>query len=169
MLTSILIGSACGMAVCGCGEATGSVGGGATVNPIVGNWISSGADVAPLLAGKPFYYTKITATFNTDGSYTVDGIDTSNKDTTFTGAWSATPTAAGGLYDITVSQTQPANTTAVGIYSVDNTVSPARMTYEVVQTQPTNGITPPTSDKGFGSTVFNGMPITTLIQKFSRQ
>ena len=30
-------------------------------------------------------------------------------------------------------------------------------------------LTPPTPDKGFGSTVYNGMQIATLIQKYSRQ
>jgi hypothetical protein len=39
----------------------------------------------------------------------------------------------------------------------------------VVQTQPTNGLAPPTADAGFGSTVFNGKQISTLIQKFNRQ
>jgi hypothetical protein len=46
---------------------------------------------------------------------------------------------------------------------------PERMQYEVVQTQPTNGLQPPTPDKGFGSTIYNGMQIATLIQKYSRQ
>lgn len=169
MLTTILIGSACGMALCGCGEATGMVGAGGSQNPIIGNWLSQGNDVAPLLASKPFYYTKITATFNTDGTYTVDGIDTSNKDTTFTGTWSAEQSSVPGIWNITVTQTQPASTLAVGIYQIDTGSAPAHMTYEVVQTQPTNGLAPPTADKGFGSTVFNGMQIATLIQKFDRQ
>jgi hypothetical protein len=169
MLTTILLGSACAMALCGCGEATGTVGGGAMTNPLVGSWISQGNDVAVLLAAKPLNYTKITATFNDDGSYTVDGIDTSNKDTTFTGTYTATPSSVNGIINITVTQVQPANTLAQGIYSIDTSVSPARMTYEVVQTQPTNGLTPPTADKGFGSTVFNGAMISTLIQKFNRQ
>ena len=43
------------------------------------------------------------------------------------------------------------------------------MQYEVVQTQPTNGLQPPSADKGFGSTIYNGKPISTLIQKYSRQ
>jgi len=167
MWTTLLIGSACAMALCGCGDATGTVGAGGSSNPLVGNWISAGSDVAPLLAGKPFNYTKITAAFNADGTYTVDGIDTANKDTTFTGTWTAMQSSASGIWDITVSQAQPATTLAVGIYSIDG--ASGRMTYEVVQTQPTNGLQPPTADKGFGSTVFNGKQISTLIQKFSRQ
>jgi hypothetical protein len=39
----------------------------------------------------------------------------------------------------------------------------------VVQTQPTNGLQPPTVTTGFGSTVYNGAKISTLIQKFTRQ
>ena len=63
----------------------------------------------------------------------------------------------------------PQSATAEGMLQIDTTVTPARMEYEVVQTQPTNGLTPPTPEGGFGSTIYNGKPISTLIQKYSKQ
>ncbi len=152
-------------AALGCGEATSTGPTMTTQQAIVGNWISQGADVAPLLAGAPFNWTKITATFNGDGSYLVVGIDTSQKQTTFTGTWTSTASTVSGIYDITVNQSTPATTTAQGIWQVDG----SQLKYEVVQTQPTNGLTPPTAASGFGSTVYNGKQIATLIQTFVRQ
>ena len=55
------------------------------------------------------------------------------------------------------------------MYKIDTSVTPARMQYAVVTKQPTNGLQPPSPDKGFGSTIYNGMQISTLIQKYSRQ
>jgi hypothetical protein len=149
----------------GCGEATGPVGGNTQKQAIVGDWLSEGANVAPLLAGAPFNWTKITATFDSDGSYTVLGTDKADKQTTFAGTWIADPTDIGGIYDITINQATPATTTAEGIFQVSGT----SMKYEVVQTQPTNGLLPPSAKEGFGSTIYNGKKIDTLIQTFVRQ
>lgn len=154
------------LAVTGCGQAsTGTVGGGGQ-SQIVGSWLSDGSNVAPLLNGAPFNYVKITADFKADGSYVVTGLDKSNKLTTFVGTYQDGASEVEGIQQITVHQDSPATTLAVGIYTVytDNT-----MDYEVVQTQPTNGITPPTATGGFGSTVYNGKKISTLIQKFAKQ
>jgi hypothetical protein len=152
-------------AVVGCGRATSTSGPDQMQSALVGSWLSDGADVAPLLAAAPFNYTRITADFAKDETYVVTGTDKSGKTTTFTGTYSETPSATPGLVSITVQQVQPATTLAEGIYRVDG----ALLTYEVVQTQPTNGLQPPTADAGFGSTVYNGKMITTLIQKFQRQ
>lgn len=157
------------MAAAGCGDATGGGMTGTKQEPIVGTWMSSGADLAPLLAGAPFNYVEITATFNADGSYHVVGIDASNKETDFDGTYMATPTSVAGIDDIDLSQSAPTAVQSQGIFSVDTSVTPNRMKYEVVQTQPTNGLTPPTAQAGFGSTVFNGKQIATLIQNYSRQ
>ncbi len=151
--------------VSGCGQASSGTGGGGGQSEIVGSWLSDGADVAPLLNGAPFNYTKITADFKADGSYVVTGLDKSNKLTTFVGTYEDGPSEVTGIQAITVHQDSPATTLAVGIYTVSDTT----MQYEVVQTQPTNGITPPTATGGFGSTVYNGMKISTLIQKFAKQ
>ncbi len=150
-----------------CGTATDGGNVNAQSSPLVGSWLSSGADVAPLLAGAPFNYVRITAQFNDDQTYVVTGTDKDNKVTTFTGTYSDTLSDQTNLYSITVNQTEPSVTTAVGIYSIDS--STGKLRYEVVQTQPTNGLQPPTADAGFGSTVYNGMKIDTLIQTFIKQ
>lgn len=168
---AVLGASIIGMAVaaCGCGQAVGTGGSGTTQNAIVGTWVSSGADVAPLLAAKPFNYVSITATFNADGSYHVVGVDSSNKETDFDGTYMLSASGVAGIENIDLSQSAPTAVQSEGILSVDTTVTPNRMKYEVVQTQPTNGLTPPTAQAGFGSTVFNGKQIATLVQNYSRQ
>lgn len=135
---------------------------------LVGKWLSSGADVAPLLAGAPFNITKITADFQAN-TYTVVSTDNANKDTTFTGTWTSTDSGMNGIFNITLNQAMPSVVTSQGIYQIDANVSPARLTYEVAQTQPPiQGVTPPTADKGFGSTA-GGVLGMKNVQKFSRQ
>ena len=156
--------------VAGCGTAVDTTGGGTQQQAaIVGSWLSAGADVAPLLAGAPFNNTKITATFNNDGTYTVVSFDTSNKELDYAGTYQIMDSGVANITQIRCSQVMPSTALAEGMYQVDATQTPARMQYEVVQTQPTNGLTPPTPSKGFGSTVYNGSQISTLIQKYSRQ
>jgi hypothetical protein len=168
--TVVLAGSIAGMLLAGCGQAVDTGGtGGMMQDPLVGNWLSQGADVAPLLAGAPFNYTQITADFHADGTYAVVGLDASAKETDFTGTWQAQASSVSGIFSIDLSQTTPSVVQSEGIYRIDTTVTPNRMTYEVVQTQPTNGLAPPTAEAGFGSTVFNGKQIATLIQNYSRQ
>jgi hypothetical protein len=153
------------LVLAGCGAATAVDDTGAQQKAIVGDWLSDGANVAPLLAGAPFNWTTITANFDGSGSYTVLGTDKSGKQTTFAGTWSATQSEVSAIWNIVVNQSAPSTTTAEGIYQVDG----ATMKYEVVQTQPTNGLLPPTAAQGFGSTVYNGKKIDTLIQTFVRQ
>ncbi|HZS39833.1 MAG TPA: hypothetical protein VFF06_23530 [Polyangia bacterium] len=156
------------LALAGCGADGSPTGPGPMAqSALVGNWLSAGADVAPLLAKPPFNDTMITATFNADSTYTVLGVDNANKTTSFTGTYTATPSEVDGIFDITIAQNQPSTAAAQGIYQIDPATH--RMKYEVVQTQPTNGITPPTASAGFGSTVYNGKKIDSLIQNFSRQ
>jgi hypothetical protein len=158
-----------GMAFAGCGNAVSLTDGGAMTNPLLATWVSKGGDVAPLLAGPPFNNVSITATFKADGSYSVESIDTSQKMVAFAGTYVTMPSGVTGIIDIKCTQTAPSSATAEGIYEIDTTQTPPRMQYEVVQTQPTNGLTPPTAQDGFGSTVYNGKKIATLIQKYSRQ
>jgi hypothetical protein len=157
------------MAAAGCGTAVEQTPMQTPQQLLTGTWLSQGNDVAPLLAGPPFNNTSIKATFNSDGSYTVVSIDTSNKMVNYAGTYAITPTTVMGLLDIQCNQSMPSNAVAQGIYQIDTSVMPARMQYEVVQTQPTNGLTPPSADKGFGSTIYNGKQISTLIQKYTRQ
>jgi hypothetical protein len=169
LLSLTLAAAVAGMLLAGCGNAVDVTGMGTQQQPIVGSWISQGADMAPLLAAAPFNYVKITATFNDGGTYSVVGIDSSNKETDFDGTYMADVSGVAGIEEIDLSQSAPTSVQSQGIFSIDTTVTPNRMKYEVVQTQPTNGLTPPTAQAGFGSTVFNGKQIATLIQNYSRQ
>ena len=170
LLSLTLAAAIAGMLLAGCGNAVETTDGPSSQqNAIIGSWVSSGADVAPLLAGAPFNDAKITATFNTDGTYTVVSIDTSNKEIDYAGTYQIMDSGIGTIWQIRCSQVTPSTAQAEGMYQVDATQTPARMQYEVVQTQPTNGLTPPEPDKGFGSTIYNGEQIATLIQKYSRQ
>jgi hypothetical protein len=170
LLSLTLAAAVAGMMLAGCGNAVDTTGGTSSQqNAIVGSWLSSGGDVAPLLAGAPFNDAKITATFNNDGTYTVVSIDTSNKEIDYAGTYQIMDSGVGTIWQIRCSQVMPSTAQAEGMYQVDTTQTPVRMQYEVVQTQPTNGLTPPEPGKGFGSTVYNGDQIATLIQKYSRQ
>ena len=169
LLSITLAAGAAGMMLAGCGTAVDTTGTGMTQQPIIGAWLSTGADVAPLLAGAPFNNTKITATFKDDGSYSVVSFDTSNKEIDYAGTYQIMPSTVGNIIQIRCSQVAPSTAQAEGMYQIDTSQMPARMQYEVVQTQPTNGLQPPTPDKGFGSTIYNGTQISTLIQKYSRQ
>ncbi|HEX9104106.1 MAG TPA: hypothetical protein VF997_17965 [Polyangia bacterium] len=169
LLSITLAAAVAGMLLAGCGNAVEVGGNGTQQQPIIGSWISQGADVAPLLAGAPFNNVKITATFKNDGTYSVVSFDTSNKELDYAGTYQIMPSTVGNIVQIRCSQVMPSTAQAEGMYQIDTTQMPSRMQYEVVQTQPTNGLTPPTPDKGFGSTVYNGMQIATLIQKYSRQ
>jgi hypothetical protein len=169
LLSLTLAAAAAGMLLAGCGAAVDTSGGTTQQAAIVGSWLSSGADVAPLLAGAPFNNTKITATFKNDGTYSVVSIDTSNKELDYAGTYQIMESGISNITQIRCSQVMPSTAQAEGMYQIDTSQTPVRMQYEVVQTQPTNGLTPPTPDKGFGSTVYNGSQISTLIQKYSRQ
>jgi hypothetical protein len=170
LLTATLAAAIAGMAFAGCGNAVDNGMGGTMQSALQGHiWVSEGADVAPLLAGAPFNNVKITATFNADGSYDVLGIDKDNKMVPYQGSYTTVPSAVTGIITIKLMQSLPQSAVAEGMYQIDTTSTPPRMQYEVVQTQPTNGLQPPTADKGFGSTIYNGKPISTLVQKYSRQ
>ncbi len=168
-LSFTLAASVAGMMLAGCGNAVDTGGTGMQQQPIIGTWISQGSDVAPLLAGAPFNNVKITATFKADATYSVVGIDSSNKEVDYSGTYEIMQSGINNIVQIRLSQVMPSTAQAEGMYQVDTSQTPQRMQYEVVQTQPTNGLTPPTPDKGFGSTIYNGMQIATLIQKYSRQ
>lgn len=117
-------------------------------DPLVGNWISEGTNLAPLLAGAPFNTVRITADFRANGTYTVVTTDNNNSQVTLEGTWS-TSEGAGVIRNIVVTQSSPTSLTSEGIYSnVDGL-----LTYEVAQTNPPlTGVTAPTAAAGFGST-----------------
>jgi hypothetical protein len=138
---------------------------------IVGTWVSTGANIAPLLYAAPFKVRTISATFNNDGSYTIVQTDSAGTKSTLTGTY---VTAAGGaaspkdsIRTIVATQMTPTAVTAEGIYQVTPGTS-TTMKYEVVQTQPAIGVAKPTAALGFGSTAA-GAYGTWLIQKYVKQ
>jgi hypothetical protein len=148
-----------------------------TTDPIVGVWVSDGANVAYGLKLAPFKVKKIVATFNENKSYTVVQTDSANVNTTFTGTYTNTETSHSDtlstsitkgvkIYNIVANQATPATVTATGIYAI----SSSNMSYEVIQTSPAlTGVNPPTAGVGFGSTTIGGVKYAIYIQKYVKQ
>uniref|UniRef100_A0A7V2ZHN4 Lipocalin-like domain-containing protein n=1 Tax=Ignavibacterium album TaxID=591197 RepID=A0A7V2ZHN4_9BACT len=133
-------------------------------DPIVGTWISEGADVAPGLV-LTLKTVRIVATFNANNTYNVVATDSTGAQVTYTGTYTVTENTGSSIRSITLNQTQPTSVTSQGIYQVDVN---GFLKYEVVQTIPAiPGFTPPTAAEGFGSTKYNGVPLgLTWIQNF---
>ena len=91
-----------------------------------------------------------------------------NRPRAFTGTYTAKASTVAGIWDITLNQATPSVLTSVGIFQIDGNATPQRLTYEVAQTQPPiQGVTPPTADKGFGSTA-GGLLGMKNVQKYAR-
>ena len=129
---------------------------------LVGEWLSEGDDVSELLAGDPFGFVSITATFDGDGTYTVVSTDGDGQSGTLTGTW-ADDTSTDPA-SIVLEQATPYTATAVGIYAIAGTT----LTYEVVQTEPDYGYAPPTPASGFGTTSGNGIEPGINVQVYRR-
>lgn len=146
-------------------------------DPIVGIWVSDGANVAYGLKLAPFKVKKIVATFNENKTYTVVQTDSSNVTTTLTGTYtniessytdtlSASLTKGAKIYSIVANQATPSAVIATGIYAINTT----NMSYEVIQTSPAlAGVQPPTAEGGFGSTTISGVKYSIYIQKYVKQ
>ena len=131
---------------------------------IVNTWISEGAGVAPGLVAL-LKTVKITATFNSNNTYTVIAKDSVGAEVTYSGTYSVSENTGTSIRSITLNQTVPTSVTSEGIYEVD---SKGMMRYEVIQTSPAiNGFTPPVASEGFGSTKYLGTALgVTYIQGF---
>lgn len=146
-------------------------------DPIVGTWVCEGNNVPLGLRVAPFRVKKIVATFNENKSYTVVQTDSADVNTTFTGTYtntestfkdtvSASFTKDAKIINIVAKQATPAVVTATGIYAINA----SNMSYEVIQTEPAlTGVTPPTAEKGFGSTGIGGVAYPIYIQKYVKQ
>lgn len=146
-------------------------------DPIVGVWVSEGANVAPGLAGAPFNVAKIVATFNANQSYTVVQTDKSGVPATLSGTYTnpiststdgsdVYGTKGAAIYSIVANQSSPTSVVASGIYAISGT----KMTYEVIQTTPAiTGVTAPTASAGFGSYKYNGTAYSVYVQKYVKQ
>lgn len=131
---------------------------------IVNTWISEGAGVAPGL-GTLLKTVKITATFNSNNTYTVIAKDSTGAEVTYSGTYSVSENTGTAIRSITLNQSAPTSVTSQGIYEVN---AKGMMKYEVIQTTPAiNGFTPPVPAEGFGSTKYLGTPLgATYIQGF---
>lgn len=131
---------------------------------IVNTWISEGAGVAPGLVTL-LKTVKITATFNSNNTYTVIAKDSTGAEVTYSGTYSVSENTGTAIRSITLNQSAPTSVTSQGIYEVD---AKGMMKYEVIQTTPAiNGFTPPVPAEGFGSTKYLGTPLgATYIQGF---
>lgn len=116
---------------------------------IMGEWYSSGTNVAPLLvyAGIDSLY----AEFNVDNTYLVESFSEGSK-TTLTGTFVQEKSGTGDIWVISLNQNTPNSLTSEGIFEVTDG-TPKTMKYEVAQTEPPiSGVTQPTAAEGFGST-----------------
>ncbi|MDZ7264897.1 MAG: hypothetical protein ONB16_09960 [candidate division KSB1 bacterium] len=133
---------------------------------LIGTWLSTGANVAPLLV-QLMAIDSLWAEFKTDNTYLVKAKSTTGTVTQFTGTYTHEKSTVGTIYKIKLNQTTPTVLTSEGIYQIDKTKTPNEMMYEVVQTEPNIGATPPTPEGGFGST--NGGALGTWnVQKYIR-
>ena len=133
-------------------------------DPIVGTWISEGADVALGLVAT-LKTVKIVATFNANKTYNVIATDSAGANVTYSGTYTVTENSGTAIRSIVLNQSAPTSITSTGIYQVD---ANGFLKYEVIQTTPAiAGFTPPTAGEGFGSTKFNGTSLgQTWIQNF---
>ncbi len=132
---------------------------------IVGEWQSSGANVAVLLSTY-FSIDSIYANFNDNNTYLVESFSNGAK-TTYSGVYTQTKSSTGSIWTIKLEQSTPTAVTSEGIFEVTSSNSVYTMKYEVVQTSPSIGATPPTPEAGFGSSN-GGLLLTMNVQTFVR-
>jgi hypothetical protein len=130
---------------------------------IVGEWYSSGSNVAVLLSTY-FQIDSIYAKFETNNTYLVKSF-ANGAQTVYSGTFVQAKSTSGNIWNITLNQSTPTSVTSVGIFEVSTATNPYTMQYEVAQTQPDIGAVPPTATAGFGSTN-GGALLTWNIQKF---
>ncbi len=121
-----------------------------TPEGLVGNWISEGENVAPLLID--FNIAKIIADFDENGTYVVESYDPDDVMTELVGTYVMEESEVEDIWNITLSQSSPTSLTSEGIFQIIETDNGREMRYEVVQTDPSLGFAPPTAEEGFGST-----------------
>lgn len=126
---------------------------------IHGTWVSTGNNIAPGLAA--FGISQIEATFNANGTYTVNATIAGSQFAQ-TGTYTTQASTVGDIRTIRLEQQTPNQLVAQGIYEVEGNT----MRYEVVDVS--QG-TPPTPQGGFGSTVAGDDPAGNWTQVFVRQ
>ena len=135
--------------------------------PIVGTWLSTGANVAYGLR-TALKVKSVTVVFNADSTVTTQSTDSSNVVTSYTGGVYHLGTAAAdtSIRTIGITYASPAISQS-GIVQVVGTA----LKLEVVQTTPQlTGVVAATVAGGFGSTKYNGVALgVTYIQTYVKQ
>jgi hypothetical protein len=167
----------CAVALTSCKKDDSSPTASTTTQPIVATWLCTGSNVPYGLRVSPFKVVKITATFNSNNSYTVVQVDSSNTTTTYTGTYTATASAykdtvtgsatnGATIYTIVANQSTPSTVTSTGIFAI----SGSNMKYEIIQTTPAlSGVSAPTAAGGFGSTTIAGNKYAIYVQSYVKQ
>ncbi len=131
---------------------------------IVGTWLSTGDNLAPLLAGEPFLLDSIIVTFGDDNIILLEQHVIDGAWATFNGTWDVDEeTFEGEIFKFTGDYTSPASFTQVGICRVVEG-TPDVFTLEAVQTVPDIGAPVPTVDLGFGGTIYAGVNVQTYVR-----
>ncbi len=117
---------------------------------LVGEWVSEGADVAPLLREAPLSLSRLQANFKSDQSFLVTITNQQGESFNLSGQYSVILNQTiTGPHEIELRQAQPEASFSQGIWTVENDI----LTYEVVQVEPPlpGNNTPPNAMSGFGS------------------
>lgn len=141
---------------------SGSGGDGGSAHPLVGTWVSEGADLSDLFRTAFFDYKRITADFAGGGAYTVRVELNDGQRVDLAGTWSddrGTDPAA-----ITLEQTSPEPFTSAGIYAISGDT----LTYEIATIAPDIGCVPPTPESGFGTTQCPNLAAGANVQTYRR-
>ncbi len=80
---------------------------------IIGQWISAGANVAPLLISAGV--DSIFADFKADFSYVVESYSVDGSKTTLSGTYVQTKSSVGNIWSIVVNQSSPSSLISEGI------------------------------------------------------
>ena len=99
---------------------------------IIGEWNSSGTNVAPLLTTY-FAVDSLYAKFNSDQTYLVESFDDAGVKTEYLGTFIQTKSDVGNIYTILLNQSSPSTVTSEGIFEVKMGETGYDMQYEVVQ------------------------------------
>ena len=119
----------------------------------MGDWISQGNDISPLLRQGGVSLDRVTVSFDRQGAYEGLIVLDSGDEFPFRGTYEIDDRT--DPMGIVLRQAEPQALTSQGIYAIESDgQGGSLLRYEVVQIEPpTPGFQPPTPQRGFGSTV----------------
>lgn len=153
------------VALTACSDDDDDNGGTGTNPPVpdewVGVWLSTGANIAPILVNL-FDYDSVRVTMNDDNTVVLETHPTAGPWATLNGVYTVTEEATGDVHSIAINYTAFEQEGIIEV--IEGT--PDNMWLEVVQTVPDIGAVPRTPATGFGSDPALGVA---NIQKYVRQ